>query len=130
MVDWVMHYRETDKQDYLCRCFFLLTVANILACTSGLVCHQKGWWKMGKGPPLTHKRAVSYLPLLPICHLTFCLFVILILLPLQLFTHNLVSYHFSLLLQPPILIIHMRAVRKVSSHFEYLENRSRGLDVT
>jgi len=23
-----------------------------------------------------------------------------------------------------------RAVRKVSSHFEYLENRSRGLDVT
>ena len=24
----------------------------------------------------------------------------------------------------------MRAVREVSSHFEYLENRSRGLDVT
>jgi len=24
----------------------------------------------------------------------------------------------------------MRAVRNVSSHFEYLENRSRGLDVT
>jgi hypothetical protein len=24
----------------------------------------------------------------------------------------------------------MRAVRKVSSHFEYLENRSHGLDVT
>ena len=91
-----MHYRETDKQDYLCRCLFLLTVANILTRTSGLVCSQKGWWKMGKGPPLTHKRAVSYLPLLLICHLTFCLFVILILLPLQLFTYNLVSYHFSI----------------------------------
>jgi len=25
---------------------------------------------------------------------------------------------------------HTRAVRKVSSHFEYLENLSRGLDVT
>ena len=25
---------------------------------------------------------------------------------------------------------HTRAVRKVSGHFEYLENRSRGLDVT
>jgi len=28
------------------------------------------------------------------------------------------------------LIWPTRAVRKVSSHFEYLENRSRGLDVT
>ena len=26
--------------------------------------------------------------------------------------------------------IYTRAVRKVSGHFEYLENRSRGLDVT
>jgi hypothetical protein len=26
--------------------------------------------------------------------------------------------------------LHTRAVRKVSSHLEYLENRSRGLDVT
>jgi len=25
---------------------------------------------------------------------------------------------------------HTRPIRKVSSHFEYLENRSRGLDVT
>jgi hypothetical protein len=99
--------RETDKQNYLCRCFFLLTAANILACTSGLVCRQKAWWKMGKGPPLTHKMAVPYLLLLPICHLNFYLFAILILLPLQLFIYNLVSYRFSLLLQPPILIIHI-----------------------
>jgi hypothetical protein len=27
------------------------------------------------------------------------------------------------------LFLNMRAVRKVSVHFEYLENRSRGLDV-
>jgi hypothetical protein len=27
-------------------------------------------------------------------------------------------------------ILHKRAVRKVSSHFEYLEKSSRGLDVT
>ena len=26
--------------------------------------------------------------------------------------------------------IHKRSARKVSDHFEYLENRSRGLDVT
>jgi len=89
------------------RWFFLLTASKVLAHTSGLVCHQKGWWKVGKGPPLTHKRAVSYLLLLPICHLTSCLFSILVLLPLQLFTYHLVSYHFSLLLQPPILIIYI-----------------------
>jgi hypothetical protein len=99
---------EKQIDSFICgRCFFLLTASKILAHTSGLVCHQNGWWKVGRGPPLTHKRAVSYLPLLPICHLTSCLFRILVLLPLQLFTYHLVSFRFSLVLQPPILIIHI-----------------------
>jgi len=99
---------EKQIDRFICgRCFFLLTASKILAHTSGLVCHQNGWWKVGKGPPLTHKRAVSYLPLLPICHLTSCLCSILVLLPLQLFTYHLFSYRFSLVLQPPILIIHI-----------------------
>jgi len=37
---------------------------------------------------------------------------------------------YSLLVTMNIVIEHTRAVWKVSSHFEYLENRSRGLDVT
>jgi hypothetical protein len=28
------------------------------------------------------------------------------------------------------IYIYMKAIRKVSNHFEYLESRSRGLDVT
>jgi len=31
---------------------------------------------------------------------------------------------------PELLMWYTRAVRKVSSHFEYLKNRSRGADVT